>query len=155
MSASNKAEPLLHLAYACPRAQVPSALSFRRWVSVTLAAAHKKRVALALRVVESAEAIALNQDFRERDYAPNVLSFAAGDYAVDGRIWLGDIAICRDVVLSEAQAQGKPPRAHFSHMCVHGVLHLLGFDHQDDADAARMEALEISILGSLGFANPY
>lgn len=155
MSGLSKAERVLSFQCASARRGVPAAVSFQQWVAATLKTVRRRRVALAIRVVDSAEASALNQAFRQREYAPNVLSFAAGDYRVDGNLWLGDIAICRDVVLQQAHDQGKVARAHFAHMTVHGVLHLLGHDHQDPSEAAQMEALEVKILASLAIASPY
>jgi probable rRNA maturation factor len=155
MSGLNKAERALSFQCASERRGVPAAASFHQWVDATLKAMRRRRVALAIRVVGAAEASALNQSYRQRDYAPNVLSFPAGDYRVDGRLWLGDIAICREVVLQQALDQGKTPRDHFAHMTVHGVLHLLGHDHQNTIDAERMETLEIKILATKGIASPY
>ncbi len=75
--------------------------------------------------------------------------------SIPGPIPLGDLAICAPIVAREAREQGKPARAHWAHMVVHGVLHLVGYDHEDDADADRMEGEEIRILARLGFDNPY
>jgi probable rRNA maturation factor len=87
-----------------------------------------------------------------------VLSFPAQDesfHGMDGPVPLGDLAICAPVVAREAREQGKLVRAHWAHMVVHGVLHLIGYDHENDADADRMEGAEIRILERLGFDNPY
>lgn len=101
-----------------------------------------------LRVVGVAEGRRLNRAFRGRDYATNVLSFAYGR----GR---GDVVLCHPVIVREARGQGKTLQAHYAHMVVHGLLHLLGLDHARRADAARMERREIRILRSLGFPDPY
>lgn len=103
---------------------------------------------VTLRVVGAAEARRLNARFRGRDYATNVLSFPYGGDA-------GDVVLCHPVIAREAREQGKPLRAHYAHLVVHGVLHLRGYDHLRRADAARMEAREIRLLRRLGFANPY
>ena len=101
------------------------------------------------------EGRALNRDYRHKDYATNVLSFPVElpeGVAVD---WLGDLVLCAPVVAQEAISQGKTLRAHYAHLVVHGVLHLLGFDHQNERDAERMEAEERRILALLGIADPY
>lgn len=100
----------------------------------------------------------LNCAFRGKDKPTNVLSFPAGDVAglpADAPLPLGDIVICAGVVGAEAAAQGKTEDDHWAHMLVHGTLHLLGFDHETDAEAADMEALETRILGEHGIADPY
>ena len=125
---------------------LPSPSRFRRW----LRAAVTGPAQITLRVVNAAEARALNRDFRGRDYATNVLTFA---YASDPLA--ADIVLCAPVVAREARAQGKPRMAHYAHLCVHGALHALGLDHQSRREAEVMEAREIAILGTLGFADPY
>lgn len=109
---------------------------------------------LSVRIVDEAESAALNERYRGRCGATNVLSFPAG---VDlPGLWVaGDLAICAAVVEREAHAQGKTPPAHWAHMVVHGILHLHGFDHIEDDDARTMEAMERRILAQLGHADPY
>ncbi len=97
----------------------------------------------------------LNRRYRHRDYATNVLSFPVELPAGIATPLIGDLVICAPVVAREAAAQGKPARAHWAHLSVHGVLHLLGHDHIVEADATRMEALERRILATLGIADPY
>ena len=100
----------------------------------------------------------LNKAFRDQDKPTNVLSFPAGEIdglPADSGLPLGDIVICAAVVKDEAEDQGKSLLDHWAHMIVHGTLHLLGFDHLEEADAAAMESLEIQILGDHGIANPY
>lgn len=106
---------------------------------------------ITIRVVNESEGRQLNHDFRHKDYPTNVLSFV---YETTP-IVLGDLVLCAPVVTREALAQGKSPLAHYAHLIVHGVLHLQGYDHENDADAALMEAREIEIVTRLGFANPY
>lgn len=111
-----------------------------------------------MRIVDEAESRALNHRFRDRDAPTNVLSFPAGDDLVlpEGEARpLGDIVLCAPVVEREAALQGKPAGAHWAHLLVHGALHLLGYDHGNDADAAEMEALEIAVLAAGGLPDPY
>jgi len=130
----------------------PSAMTFRRWARSVLF----RRVASAevtFRLVTPEEMAALNQQWRHKNYPTNVLSFPLS--APEDPSLTGDIIICAAVVREEAATQQKPLRAHWAHMVVHGLLHLLGYDHEQEADADRMEALEIQILAALGFSNPY
>ena len=146
----------LSVGYAAPRAGVPSPASFRRWAEAALRGARRRKAAeLSIRIVDTAEGRALNRDYRGKDYATNVLSFPAElPPGVDLPL-LGDLAICAPVVAREAAEQGKRPRDHWAHMTVHGVLHLLGYDHVQDAEAEAMESLETRILAGLGIADPY
>lgn len=105
---------------------------------------------ISIRWCNDEEMRELNHQFRGVDKPTNVLAFPANDIN-----YLGDIAISLETVMREAKAQSKEYEHHLAHMVVHGVLHLLGHDHEDDADADAMEALEIRILGSIGIANPY
>lgn len=148
--------PRVHLAYAVSRRGLPAAVSFRRWVAAALAGAgHHQPAELSIRIVDGDEGRALNKQYRDKDYATNVLSFAAELPAGIDLPLLGDLAICAPVVRREAARQGKRPHDHWAHMTVHGVLHLLGFDHIIDAEAERMEALERRILAGLDISDPY
>jgi probable rRNA maturation factor len=103
------------------------------------------------RFVAEAEGRRLNREYRGKDYATNELSFPYSAKPLHG-----DLVICAPVVAREAKAQGKAVAAHYAHLLIHGLLHLLGFDHErGEAQAARMERKEISFLGALGFENPY
>jgi probable rRNA maturation factor len=137
---------------ATRRAGVPHVRSFARWANAAVAGGTARRrpdsAALTIRIVGAAESRRLNRTWRGKDKPTNVLSFAS-DHE------LGDLAICAPVVAREAREQGKLPAAHWAHMVVHGVLHLLGYDHENDRDAARMEAREAKILAQLGMPNPY
>jgi probable rRNA maturation factor len=110
-----------------------------------------------LRVVDDDESAALNSRYRGRNGPTNVLSFRAESPA--GRsaelLPIGDVVICAGVVAREAREQGKPLTAHWAHMVVHGTLHLQGYDHDNDRDAAAMEARERVLLADLGFPDPY
>ncbi|APO94209.1 MULTISPECIES: rRNA maturation RNase YbeY [Xanthomonas] len=146
------------VSYALPRAGLPSAVSFRKWV----AAALKGRIReadLAVRVVDEKEGCSLNHHYRGKDYATNVLSFPAelpeGLPKGIKMPLLGDLVICAPVVAREAAEQGKSLAAHYAHLTVHGTLHLLGWDHEDDKEADAMEQLEREILADLGIEDPY
>ena len=146
--------------YATPRAGLPAAVSFRKWVAAALAG-RIREADVAIRLVGAQEGRALNRHYRGKDYATNVLSFPA-DMAEGVKLpkgvklpLLGDIVLCAPVVAREAKEQKKPLSAHYAHLTVHGVLHLLGWDHQDAREAECMEALEREILSALGIADPY
>jgi probable rRNA maturation factor len=148
--------PQVAVGYGLPRAGLPAAISFRQWVAAALRGAnHRKAAELAIRLVDSDEGRALNRDYRGKDYATNVLSFPAELPPELKLPLLGDLAICAPVVVREAAEQGKRPRDHWAHLTVHGVLHLLGYDHIENRDAEAMEALETRILAGLGIADPY
>ena len=146
----------LAVRYGLPRAGLPGPASFRRWAEAALRGArHRRQAELAIRVVDSAEGLALNRTYRGRDYATNVLSFPVEPPPGIRLALIGDLAICAPVVLREAAEQGKRARDHWAHLTVHGVLHLLGYDHVVDREADAMEALETRILARLGIADPY
>jgi probable rRNA maturation factor len=106
-------------------------------------------------VVGLARSRSLNSRYRRKNHATNVLSFAGAGRLPDGKQMLGELVICAPLVAAEARRQKKAIHAHWAHLTVHGVLHLLGFDHEVAADAAKMESREIQILDRLGFSDPY
>ena len=136
-------------------ASVPSEAQFRLWceMGLRLRSADSE---LTIRLVDETEGRELNHTWRHKDYATNVLSFPADvpDELLDIPL-LGDLVICAPVIAREAQEQGKTLDAHWAHMVIHGCLHLLGFDHIDDEEAEEMEALERTLLGELGYPDPY
>ena len=144
--------------YALPRAGIPAAVSFRKWVAAALAG-RIREADLAIRLVDADEGRALNRHYRGRDYATNVLSFPTDlpEGLPEGvRLpLLGDLVLCAPVVAREAGEQGKPLAAHYAHLTVHGTLHLLGWDHDNDVEAEAMEQLEREILAGLGIDDPY
>lgn len=141
----------------------PTAARMQPWVEAALDAAdHQAPVALTIRLVDEEEGLMLNQHYRHKNYATNVLSFPYEKPALpedmadsDEPNYLGDLVVCMPVVLSEAATQHKLPATHMAHLVVHGVLHLLGYDHETDAEAERMEQIEINAMQQLGFENPY
>jgi probable rRNA maturation factor len=142
------------VSYGLPRAGLPAAVSFRRWAAAA-AKGRIKRADLAIRVVDEKEGRALNRHYRGKDYATNVLSFPVELPEGVTLPLLGDLVICAPVVAKEAQRQGKPLAAHYAHLTIHGVLHLLGLDHENPREADAMEQIERDILASLGLPDPY
>lgn len=148
--------PAVHVSYAVRRRGIPASASFALWVAAALrATGHRRPAELSIRIVGAREGRALNRRYRAKDYATNVLSFPVELPRGVASPLLGDLVICAPVVAREACEQHKAPRDHYAHLAVHGVLHLLGYDHRDDRDAGRMEALETRALASLGIADPY
>jgi probable rRNA maturation factor len=130
-----------------PARGIPAPRSLRRWADAALG---RRRGEVTIRIVGEPESQALNRDYRGKDKPTNVLSFEGGHAPV-----IGDLVICAPVVAREARAQGKSAAAHWAHMVVHGCLHLLGHDHVRASEARTMEAREVSLLRTLGFADPY
>ncbi|TAN07035.1 MAG: rRNA maturation RNase YbeY [Rhodanobacteraceae bacterium] len=156
MTATEKPAPAVHLAYAASRRGVPAPASFQHWVAAALAGArHHAPAELSIRVVGAREGRSLNRRYRNKDRATNVLSFPVELPRGVTSPLIGDLVICASVVMREAREQHKLPRDHYAHLTVHGVLHLLGYDHTNDAEATQMEALETRVLGRLGIADPY
>jgi len=146
----------LAVRYGLPRNGLPGPASFRRWAEAALQGArYRRRAELAIRIVGHAEGLALNRDYRGRDYSTNVLSFPVEPPPGVKLDLIGDLAICAPVVEREAAEQGKAARDHWAHLTVHGVLHLLGHDHVQEDQALVMETLETRILAGLGIADPY
>lgn len=145
----------LDLQLATAAGDLPSEAQLRQWCELAL----RQRTApseLTIRIVDEAEGRELNHTWRGKDYATNVLSFPAEipDGLLDIPL-LGDLVICAPVVAREAAEQGKRAEAHWAHLVIHGCLHLLGYDHIDDAEAEEMEALERQLLAELGHPDPY
>ena len=134
---------------------MPDDEMIKSWSGEVLSKSGKGAAVVAVKIVSSQEMKKLNSEYRGLNTTTNVLSFPLDVQVEAGRQLLGDIAICAPVVIAEARDQGKTNHAHFAHMLVHGILHLRGHDHLEDAQAETMELLEIEILQSMGFPNPY
>lgn len=152
MSVKNK----LSLSVQYPDARLQESITrqkVRRWVQAALLAPAE----LTIRFVDAAEGRTLNRDYRAKDYATNVLTFAYndGEDIADDEPTRADIILCTDVLQEEAAQQKKTVEEHSAHLIVHGVLHAQGYDHEDDEEAAEMEQLERDILASLGYPDPY
>ncbi len=150
----------LHLQQATDHEQLPSRYQFRRWVLAGLAGAKKLPVdassfELTIRLVDQTESAELNSTYRNKQGPTNVLSFSFEPMPGELPAYLGDLVICTPVVFTEAEQQNKSWLAHFAHLTIHGVLHLLGYDHETEAQAAIMEPLEVEVLKGLGIADPY
>ncbi|MGV7209529.1 rRNA maturation RNase YbeY [Oxalobacteraceae bacterium A2-2] len=151
---SEKNKLTLSVQYADPRLkELLTRAKIRRWVQAALYAPAE----LAIRLVDAEEGQALNRDFRGKDYATNVLTFAynEGEELADDEPTRADIILCTDVLEKEAAEQHKTVEQHAAHLIVHGVLHAQGYDHMDDEEAEEMEGLETEILAGLGIADPY
>jgi probable rRNA maturation factor len=156
LTATSLQSAIVHLSFGTTRLGVPGKARFESWVDAALRGARRRKATeLSIRIVDIEEGRTLNHDYRGKDYATNVLSFPA-EFPPGVKLPLiGDLVICAPVVLREAIEQGKPPRDHWAHLTIHGMLHLLGYDHIDDQDAERMESLETRVLAGLGIADPY
>jgi len=141
--------------------EIPAEAIIQEWVSTALGHSGQPvncSCEIAVRIVDAEEIRTLNQLYREQDKATNVLSFPGGEIEGlpdDATRMLGDIVVCAPIIAREATEQGKLAADHWAHMLVHGTLHLLGFDHTNDSEAAEMEALEKSILAAGNVADPY
>ena len=143
---------------------LPAETELSRWAEAAVKGAARENPALAercaetelvIRIVNEGESAALNQAYRRKQGPTNVLSFPfESPPGIDVNL-LGDLVICAPVVVREAISQDKRLTAHWAHLVVHGVLHLLGYDHQDEMQALEMETLETRILADLGFPDPY
>jgi len=144
----------LDLQLAVSDTDIPPAADFHRWAQAALKD-RREAAELVVRIVDEAESGQLNERFRRKAGPTNVLSFPFRAPPPVQTDLLGDLVICASVVRREAAEQGKEEQAHWAHMVVHGVLHLLGYDHLVEDEAQQMEALERQILSGLGFSDPY
>lgn len=138
------------------RRGLPAARNIRTWSEATLNHCNTANAELTIRLVNETDITGLNQQYRNKTGSTNVLSFPVPALGIPADpLPLGDVLICPAVALRESQQQHKTLRAHIAHLVVHGVLHLLGHDHQQPEQAEAMEALERQVLSGLGFADPY
>ncbi|AVR95313.1 rRNA maturation RNase YbeY [Pseudoduganella armeniaca] len=151
---SEKNKLTLSVQYADPRLQETiTRPALRKWVKAALFAPAE----LTIRFVDAAEGQELNREYRGKDYATNVLTFAynEGEEIAEDEPTRADIILCTDVLQREAAEQSKTVEEHTAHLVVHGVLHAQGYDHEDDDEADEMEGIETEILLALGYADPY
>ena len=134
--------------------QLPTVADFQKWASAAVGR-HRDEAEISLRIVDIEEGAELNQQWRNKSGPTNVLSFPSELPPELELPLLGDLVVCAPVVEKESQQQSKTLQAHWAHMIVHGTLHLLGYDHIEEQEAEAMESLEIEILETLGFPNPY
>ncbi|CAI8171523.1 MAG: Endoribonuclease YbeY [Cellvibrionales bacterium UBA7375] len=145
---------ILDIQSASSSEDAPDDQSIKRWVSAALDS-KTGDTELSVRIVDEDEGKALNETYRGASGPTNVLSFPFDEKTPEPLPLIGDIVVCAPVVVREAKQQNKALNAHWAHMIIHGVLHLLGYDHQNDSEAAIMEALETEIMQKLGFPPPY
>lgn len=137
------------------RKGVPRKASFTAWVCAIPDIRRRRQSAVNVLVVGTREGRRFNRQFRGKDYATNVLSFRYDPLPREKTALLGDLVICAPVVAREAAEQGKRLREHYAHLAIHGVMHLLGYEHDTAAQAEKMEALERRILAGFGICDPY
>jgi probable rRNA maturation factor len=148
---------ILDIQSASSSEDAPDEQSIKRWVSAAIGS-KTGDTELSIRIVDEFEGTSLNETYRGATGATgatNVLSFPFDEITPEPLPLIGDIVVCAPVVAREAQQQNKDLTAHWAHMIIHGVLHLLGYDHQNDTEAAIMEVLETEIMQKLGFPPPY
>ncbi len=144
----------IDLQVASDNSSLPSEQQLSQWAEAAVRA-EREESEISIRIVDIEEGQILNNQWRQKDYATNVLSFPSDLPPELNLPLLGDLVICAPVVEREAKEQGKSPDSHWAHMVIHGTLHLLGYDHIDDGEAEEMEQLETEIMQSLGYNDPY
>jgi len=144
----------INLQIAANISNIPTEKEFTEWVNAALNQ-HRTQGELTVRIVDVAESKKLNNTYRQKNMPTNILTFPFEQPPDITLPLLGDIIICAPLVSREAEEQGKSERSHWAHLVIHGCLHLIGYDHQNDAQATIMEALEIQTMQQLGFTNPY
>lgn len=142
----------LAVQYASDARGLPTRAQFRRWATVTL----QRDASITIRIVDELEGRELNRQYRGKDYATNVLTFVYDDDGYrDSKPLTGDVVLCAPVVAREAAAQHKELPEHYAHLAIHALLHLQGYGHENDEDAAGMETLETRLMLKLHYPDPY
>jgi len=142
----------LSVQYASVARELPTRAQFRHWIKVAL----QHDANITLRIVDEPEGRELNRNYRGKDYSTNVLTFVYDDAETcDARPLLGDVVLCAPVVAQEAATQHKDLLAHYAHLVIHAALHLQGYEHDSDTDAAGMETLETALMLKLHYPDPY
>lgn len=147
----------IHLQNASSQKNIPTQKQFKTWVSMALdnQCENLFSPAITIRIVDENESASLNQQYRKKSGPTNILSFPYQQHPGIKSSLLGDLVICAPIVIKEAAKQNKNITAHWSHLVIHGTLHLLGYDHIQENEAQKMESLEILLLKQLGYPNPY
>ncbi|MBN2689321.1 MAG: rRNA maturation RNase YbeY [Gammaproteobacteria bacterium] len=147
---------ILDLQIATNDKGLPIENQFKLWLNTALNHLnHQNDIEITIRIVSAEEITELNNNFRGKNKPTNILSFPAELPNIVKGNYLGDLVICADIINEEALQDNKKPCDHFAHITIHGLLHLLGFDHETEKDAEQMEKLEIDILKLLNIDNPY
>ena len=133
----------------------PGEDEIRQWIDQSLSTLQQPASSVSVRIVPTEEMTTLNHQYREKSEPTNVLSFEDGLTDEDGRVFLGDIVLCHHVVYEESRKYQKSLPGRYAHMLIHGLLHLLGYDHQQDDDRDRMESVETELMQRQGFDDPY
>ena len=136
----------------------PNAECFTSWIHHACQQVLKQsseKIELCVVIVDQKSGAQLNFQYRQKTGATNILSFNYPNASAELFPLIGDLVFCRDIILDEAVEQHKSIEAHWAHLTIHGMLHLLGYDHQTEGEAKIMEQLEVEILASLGYNNPY
>jgi probable rRNA maturation factor len=144
----------IHIQNVSVAQDIPHQSLFKSWIAATLKS-HYDHAEMTIRIVDEDEIAQLNQQYRNKKGPTNILSFPYKSAVNTQNLLKGDLVICGTIVLQEAKSQNKSAEAHWAHLIIHGTLHLLGYDHVTDKEANNMEHLEIGILKSFGFADPY
>ena len=144
----------IDIEYATQLTDYPKAASIKKWIKATLKGRNNDCI-IALKVIDEEEMKMLNHTYRHKEGTTNILSFPCQLPSEVRANILGDIAICAPVVKKEALEQNKTLTAHWAHLVIHGTLHLLGYDHEQENEAVTMEKIETIILHNLGFPDPY
>ena len=163
MATSEPEGPQVDLQVTSEETELPDEADIGRWLGAAAGALGRPPqpgAEVSVRIVDEAEIRDLNSRYRGKDRPTNVLAFPAAldklpGLPADSAMLVGDLVVCAPIVRREAGEQGKLLAHHWAHMLIHGFLHLVGFDHQNDAEASAMEALEVRILADLGLGNPY